>query len=148
MLTAFAPSCCPCRRAAVSTADSVRVETRVRHEWVFDTVEVAVPRESERVVVRDTASLLETSLAVSEARINADGSLTHTLANRPVRLPVEVAREVVTRDSVVWRERVVTREVEVARPLTRWQLWQMHGFWVLLALTVAIIGLLIRRLSL
>ena len=138
------PSCCPCRRLEVSTADSVRVETRVRREVVHDTVLVSLPREAERVVVRDTVSRLETSLAVSEARILSDGSLDHTLTNRPGLLPVSVGREVVTRDSIVWRDRVQTRTVEVRRPLTRRQHVQIYGFWVLLALTV----LLVRHLFL
>lgn len=146
LLTAAVPSCCPCRRAAVSTADSVRVDVRVRREVVHDTVEVVLPRESARVVVRDTASHLETSLAESDARINADGSLTHTLSNRRTGLPVGVEREVVTRDSVVWRERVVTREVEVARPLTRWQRWQIGGFRVLAIFALAVIGLFFCKL--
>ena len=132
----LAAACCPCRQLASSEVDSVRVETRVRREVVHDTVMVPLPREAERVVVRDTASHLETSLAVSDARILPDGSLKHTLANRPGMLPVAVEREVVTRDSIVWRDRVESRTVEVRRPLTRWQRVQMCGFWVLLAVAV------------
>ena len=135
-------SCCPCRRLEVSAADSVRVEMRVRREVVHDTVLVSLPHEAERVVVRDTASHLETSLAVSDARILPDGSLDHTLTNRTGLLPVAVGREVVTRDSIVWRDRVQTRRVEVQRPLTRLQRVQMYGFWVLLAVAVLLVRLL------
>ena len=141
-------ACCPCRRmavAAVETADSVRVECRTVREIVRDTVVVALPREAERVVVRDTVSHLETSLAESDARINPDGSLTHTLANRRTGLTVEVAHEVERRDSVVWRDRVVTRQVEVVRPLTRRQRMQIVGFWVLAVLLTVVIWLYVRR---
>ena len=138
--------CCPCRRLEVSVADSVRVETRVRREVVHDTVRVALPREAERVVVRDTASHLETSLALSDARILPDGSLDHTLTNRPATLPVAVGREVVTRDSIVWRDRVQTLTVEVQRSLTAWQRVQMRGFWVLIAVAVLLVRLFVGKL--
>lgn len=140
------PSCCPCRRIAGSTADSMRVETRVHREVVRDTVAVVLPRESERVTVRDTVSRLETSLAVSEARINRDGSLSHSLANRATVLPVTVDRVTVVRDSIVWRDRVQTRTVEVQRQLTRWQRVRLHGFWVLLGVTILLVRLFVGKL--
>lgn len=139
------PSCCPCRRLGVSQADSVRVETRIRREVVNDTVRVALPRETERVVVRDTASRLETSLAVSEARINPDGTLFHSLANRRAELPVAVERVTEVRDSIVWRERTVTQTIETQRPLTRWQRLRMHGFWVLLAVAVLLLRVCVKK---
>ncbi len=61
--------CCPTRHLTSSTQDSVRVETVVRTEYIPDTVFVEVPIESERQTVRDTTSHLETSYAVSDARI-------------------------------------------------------------------------------
>ena len=139
------PSCCPCRRLAVSTADSVRVETRIRREVVSDTVLVALPRESEWVVVRDTSSRLETSLAVSEARINPDGTLFHSLANRQAELPAAVERVTEVRDSIVWRERTVTQTIETPRPLTRWQRLRMEGFWVLLAVAALLLRVCVKK---
>lgn len=139
------PSCCPCRRLATSTSDSLRIETRVRREFVRDTMFVALPGESARVVVRDTVSHLETSLAESDARINPDGSLTHTLSNRTARLPVGIERETVVRDSIVWRDRTIVQKVEVARPLTRWQRLQMRGFWVLLAMAVLLLMVAVKK---
>ena len=134
--TIVLPSCCPCRRAAVSTCDSVRVETRVRREVHRDTVFVRLPRESEAVTVRDTASRLATSLAESYARINPDGTLFHTLANRHVQFPAEVERVTEVRDSIVWRERTVTQTIETPCRPNRWQRLRLHGFWVLLAIVV------------
>ena len=138
-------SCCPCRRVGAATSDSLRIETRVRYERVRDTVFVAMPRESERVVVRDTASHLETSFAISDAIINVDGSLTHTLSNRDVRLPTAVDRVIEVRDSIVWRERTVTQTVETPRPLTRWQRLRMHGFWVLLAVAALLLRVCVKK---
>ena len=78
LIFAVVTACCPCRHLTTLTADSVRVETIVRTEYIPDTVLVEVPVESERQTVRDTTSHLETSFATSDARINADGSLSHT----------------------------------------------------------------------
>ena len=134
-----AVSCCPCRGVQVSATDSVRVETRVRREVVHDTVRLVLPNEHERVVVRDTASRVETSLAVSHARINPDGTLWHDIRNKCADYTVAVAHEVEVRDSTVWRERTEVREVPVPRPLTRWQRFRMNGFWVLLAAVLLIV---------
>lgn len=86
----LAASCTPCRRLPISTVDSVRVETIVRTEYIPDTVFVEVPAQSERQTVRDTTSHLETSYAVSDARINDDGTLSHSLANKPQKRPNRV----------------------------------------------------------
>lgn len=128
----LAASCTPCRRLPISTADSVRVETIVRTEYIPDTVFVEVPAQSERQTVRDTTSHLETSYAVSDARINDDGTLFHSLANKPRKRPVPTEKKVIYRDSIVYRDRANTEIVEVERKLTWWQQTKMKGFWVLL----------------
>lgn len=139
-IIALLTSCRPYRHLATSsgTRDSVRVETVTRTEYVTDTVFLEVPREVIRQTVRDTASHLETSLAISDARLNADGMLFHSLENKPGKRPVEVKKEVVYRDSIVYRDREVKVEniVEVERELTWWQKTQIHGFRALLVLLV------------
>lgn len=134
-------ACSPCRRLATSTRDSVRVETIIHTEYVPDTVFIEVPAERERQTVRDTTSRLETSFAVSEARINPDGALFHSLENKPQKRPVPIEKEVVYHDSMVYRDRMDTETVEVERELTWWQQTRMRGFWVLLA----VVGFLFRR---
>ena len=138
LILAAVTACCPCRHLTTSTADSVRVETIVRTEYIPDTVLVEVPVESERQTVRDTTSHLETSFAVSDARINADGSLSHSLANKPQKRPIPTEKEVIYRDSIVYRDRVNTEIVEVERKLTWWQQTKMKGFWIALAIIVGV----------
>lgn len=133
---AMASGCCPCRHLAASSRDSVRVEVRERIVHLHDTVTIEVPVESVRQTVRDTTSHLETSFAVSDARINSDGSLTHTLDNKAGNRPVEVETEIVYRDSVVYRDRTNREVVEVERELTSWQRFRLQGFWGLLAIVV------------
>ena len=138
LILAAVTACCPCRHLTTSTADSVRVETIVRTEYIPDTVLVEVPVESERQTVRDTTSHLETSFAVSDARINADASLSHSLANKPQKRPIPTEKEVIYRDSIVYRDRVNTEIVEVERKLTWWQQTKMKGFWIALAIIVVV----------
>lgn len=123
--------CCPCRHLTTSTRDSMRVETDVRTERVLYTVLVEVPVEAIRQTVRDTTSHLETSFAVPDARILADGSLFHSLENKAKKRPISIEKEIVYRDSVVYRDRTDTKTIEVARPLTWWQQTQIRGFWML-----------------
>jgi hypothetical protein len=136
--TVLAVACCPCRHLTTSTQDSVRVETVVRTEYIPDTVFVEVPLEIERQTVRDTMSHLETSYAVSDARITPDGSLFHSLANKPQKKPIPTEKEVIYRDSMIYRDRVNTDIVEVERKLTWWQQTQMKGFWIVLVVLVLV----------
>ena len=130
--------CCPCRHLSTSTQDSVRVETIIRTEYIPDTILWEVPIESTRQTVRDTVSLLETSLAISEARITSHGELFHSLTNKVQTRQIPVKKEIVYRDSLVYRDRTNTEIVEVERKLTWWQQTQMKGFWVALAVIVLI----------
>lgn len=140
-------SCCPCRSLTSSTADSVRIETVVRTEFVRDTAYIDVPREVVREIAVDS-SHLETEYAFSDARILPDGRLSHSLENKAQKHPVEVQKVIEYRDSIVWRERTAREVVEVEKRLTAWQRLQMTGFWVFVTAIVAILGFRIRRLFL
>lgn len=131
-------SCCPCRHLTTAARDSVRIETVIRTERVADTMFVEVPVEVIRQTVRDTTSHLETSFAVSDARINSDGSLFHSLENKAQKRPIAAEKEIVYRDSIVYRDRAVETIIEVPRPLTWWQQTQIRACWVLLALLLVI----------
>lgn len=138
--------CSPCRRlVSTSGTDSTRVEIRTRQVLVRDTVLLEIPAQSEKVATRDTVSHLENDYARSDARIDADGTLFHTLSTKPQRRPMPLLRPVEYRDSIAYRDRreVVTEQVNV---LTHWQRLQIRGFWILLALTALVAGLRIRRL--
>lgn len=121
---------CGVRRIAVRSerADSVQIVREVEYrERVCDTVVYVPVPEGSREAVRRDSSHLETSIAVSEASIGADGLLRHTLRNKPVTLPAALqVREVERtqrRDSAVVRD--VRVEVPVKLPLSWWQ-----RFWI------------------
>ena len=115
---ALCVSCGPARHASVS--DSTRVEVREVTRYIKDTVYLELPVITERIVTRDTSSRLENDYAVSEASVS-DGYLSHSLATKPARTPVETEAREVVRDSIVFRDRLVEVPVEVEKPLTRWQ---------------------------
>ena len=127
--------CCPCKHLTTSTGtrDSLHVEIRHRTIWIPDTVRVQLSAERTEQTVRQDSSHLETSAAVSDARINPDGSLTHSLENKDGEHPVEVDAKIVYRDSIVWRDRTNWEIVEVERELTAWQQFRLWAFWILLA---------------
>lgn len=66
----------------VTNSDSIRVKyvESVRIDTV--SIEIPLPIESVMQAVRDTASHIETSLAFSDAWINEDGTLGHSIANK------------------------------------------------------------------
>lgn len=74
----------------ITNTDSVRTEyiETVKIDTVV--VEVPIPSESVSQVVRDTVSHVETSLAESEAWINEDGTLGHSIRNKPPNIQTEI----------------------------------------------------------
>ena len=115
---ALCVSCGPARHASVS--DSTRVEVREVTRYVKDTMYLELPVITERIVTRDTSSRLENDYAVSEASVSG-GYLSHSLATKPARTPVETETREVVRDSIVFRDRLIEVPVEVQKPLSRWQ---------------------------
>lgn len=116
------------RTAVTERRDSVRVETRYERVLVRDTVRVEIPLQTAASLTADSVDTLRTEFAVSVARIGADGMLRHTLRTIPQTRQVEVMREEVRRDSVVYRD----REVRVPVPVERKAGWReklRYGAW-------------------
>ena len=118
LLIALCVSCGPARHTSVS--DSTRATVREVTRYIKDTMYLELPVITERIVTRDTTSHLENDYAVSEASISG-GYLSHSLATKPARTPVEAEAREVVRDSIVFRDRLVEVPVEVEKPLSRWQ---------------------------
>lgn len=138
-------ACCATRHTADTVsdnraADSVRVEVRERIVLVPDTVFVDIPRQTaERTTLADS-SHLENDYAESDARINADGTLYHSLATKAQTKAVPTNKTVETKDSTAYRDRVVTqtrtvtKTVTVEKKLSWFQKTQIYGFWALIIL--------------
>lgn len=130
-------SCCPNKHLITSIQqDSVRVEIHTRSEFIRDTILLEIPVESERQTVRDTVSHLEISYAISDARVNSDGSLFHSLLSKPQKKDVSIEKEIIYRDSIVYQNKIVEKSVPIERELTKWQKFQIKGFWIMSAILV------------
>lgn len=143
IILAIMTACCPCKHLTTSTGtrDNLHIEIKYRTIWIPDTVRVRLPAERTEQTVRQDSSHLETSAAVSDARINPDGSLTHSLENKQEDQEIPTQRPIEYRDSIVYRDREVEVEkiVEVERKLTWWQQTQIRGFWVAIIVIVVLL---------
>ena len=121
----------------VLESDSTRVEVKTVVETIHDTAYVQLPVIVERVATLDTASVLENKYAKSAAFVSG-GVLTHSLETKPAKEPVSVEKQIVYRDSLIYRDRVVTETVEVEKKLSAWQSFKMKagGFLIVILLIV------------
>ena len=123
VLFSFVAVACSSLRQVTPT-EKIVTETRIETVFQTDTVFLEVPQIVERIVTKDTVSVLENEFAKSAALVS-DGSLSHSLETKPVQKPVEVQTKIVYRDSVIVQDRVVTEIQEVEKELTGWQSFKM-----------------------
>ena len=135
----------------VTPTERVVTETRIETVFKTDTVFLEVPKIVERVVTKDTLSVLENEFAKSAASVS-DGLLAHSLETKPVKQPVEIQTKIVYRDSIIVQDRVVTEILEVEKELTGWQSFKMKmGGWflgILIILIVLVILYFVKPLKL
>lgn len=132
-------SCFSARPLVQKESEQEKVRVEYREILKTDTVTIQLPAEQIEVIRRDS-SHLETSLAASDARIQPDGAIYHTLQNKPFTAKIEVKykdRETV-RDSIVYKTKEVPYPVE--KELNAWQKFRLEvgGYAVF-----AIVGLVI-----
>lgn len=114
---------------------------------VKDTARFELPVIVEKVATLDTASVLENKYAKSEAVVSG-GVLHHSLQIKPVKEPVSVESKETVRDSIVYRDRIQTKTVEVEKKLTWWQSLKMKtGGITLLAIVLIVILFLISHFT-
>ena len=120
------------RGPSANAKDSTRVEIHTAYIERVDTIYVRIPYEVVRNVTLDTLSVIETSVAKSEALVTA-GTLHHSMITKyeePLPVPVTVKTEV--RDSIIYRDREVKVEVPVVteKELTLWQEVRIKWWWI------------------
>ena len=118
----FCVACSVTRQAAPS--ENISTEVKVVTVYEKDTVVVEIPQIVEKVHTMDTVSVLENEFAKSSAEISK-GILSHSLETKPVQKQVEIRKEIVYKDSIVFRDRTVVETVEVEKPLSGWQQFKM-----------------------
>ena len=140
----FLLTACATLRQTPSVTDSTRVEVRTEKVTVHDTAYVELPVIMERIQTMDTTSTLENTYAKSEATVTA-GILHHSLETKSVKVPVEVETQIVYRDSLVYKDRIETKTVQIERQLTWWQKTKMKlGVAFLILIVIAILYLFLK----
>ena len=120
---------------SLQNSESSRVEVRMETVFKHDTAYVELPVFIEKVATLDTASTLENTYAKSEAIVTA-GILHHSLETKPVKVPVQIETKTEYRDSVIFRDRVITETQEVEKKLTWWQELKMKAGALFLIITL------------
>ena len=131
--------------------DSVSVVVVESIVYRDTTIYVEVPVEVIKEILPDTdTSHLETSIAVSEAWVNA-GKLNHTLSHKPnasIQQIIPVPEKHTQKDSVVISIKEVVKEVpvEVEKELNKWQTFRMMlGTLTLIAIGVWLLLKILKR---
>ena len=151
ILLYLALSCVACSVSRQVTSGETKVEVRTETKYEKDTVYFEIPVYVEKVQTLDTSSVLENKYSKSEASVSG-GVLTHNLATKPVKQAVEVEKQIVYRDSLIYVDKIITNTVEVEKQLTSWQKFLMSfgslGFIaLLLVIAYAIYKLLYKPLN-
>ena len=152
ILVLFSLLCVACGSVKqVTPTERVVTETRIETVYKTDTVLLEIPKIVEKVVTKDTVSVLENDYAKSQAVIS-DGLLAHSLETKPIQKPVEVQTKIVYRDSVIVKDNVIVQTVEVEKELTGWQTFKMKtgGFalGIIVLLIVCVILYFVKPLNL
>lgn len=111
--------------------------TKIIHTESIDTTFVDVPAQSAERTTHSKTSHLETDYAESDARINEDGTLSHTLTNKPGKKPVPVKNntDTIYVDKAVEIPVPVEIPVEVERELSAWEKTRLNTWgWLATAL--------------
>lgn len=115
----------------IKSKDSVRVDTRYIRYTEKDTVFIEIPAQTAERTAADSVSHLENDFAMSDVRINADGTLFHNLKTKPQKKPIEVEKEIVNNDSIVYISNISKETgqqiLKVEKPLTWWQKTRIYG---------------------
>lgn len=135
----------------LNNADSIRIETVTITKLDTVTVFVEVPAQSAERYTAAGNSHLETDFAESDAWINDDGSLSHTLENKPQSLAADVTvpnTSQETNTANVSVKEIPVEEptiVEVERDFTWWERFRLKAFWYLLIISLAGVGWILRK---
>lgn len=121
------------------------IETRYERIFIHDTSYVEIPMQTAEKTVKDSLSHLENDYAISDARINADGSLFHNLQTKPQKKPVPINRIVERKDSVVYVDKEVKVPVMVEKELSSWQNFRLRFFNVLLIVLLGLLAFVFRK---
>lgn len=121
MLAVLMTACCPQKKMHESRSDSVKIVHEVEYiEKLRDTVVyLTLKAESRETTVTQDSSTLETSAALSHARINSDGTLFHSLENKPYEqlVRVNIKETSVSKTDGSEKVKIEREEIAIRMPL-------------------------------
>ena len=139
-----------CRSGSVSVEKSSDVEKAVisyREFTTIDTMTLPIPRESICVSSMDSISRLETSVAISIAKLGKDGTILHELHNKVQNCTIYVPSKTIIRDTIKLHQ-VNTSEVSKEKQVgTRCGLMRLSLYTLLVAMVSIGIWFLLRFLK-
>ena len=125
----------------VTQSENVMTETRLETVYVTDTVYVDRQQIVQDILTLDTVSVLDNKYARSEASVSA-GQLHHRLESKSFKEAIPVQVKTVYRDSIVFVDKYIEKEVEVPAELSGWQKLKLNvGTVTLLAIAILLIYL-------
>lgn len=110
-----------CRSGSVSVKQSSDMEKSVisyQEYTTIDTMTLPIPRESISVCSTDSISRIETSVAVSVARLKEDGTIHHELYNKAQNCTIYVPSKTIIRDTIKFHQinnSEISKEKQVGR---------------------------------
>lgn len=112
--------------------------TKIIHTEIIDTVFIEIPAQSAEKTTPEGYSHLETDYAESDAQINPDGSLHHSLKNKSMKQPVPVknSADTVYVDRAIEIPVPVEVPVAIERELTWWEKTRLNTWGWLAAVVV------------
>ena len=139
-----------CQSSSVSVMKSSDVEKAVisyQEYTTIDTMTLPIPRESISVCSMDSISRLETSVAVSVARLKQDGTIHHELHNKVQNCTIYVPSKTIIRDTIKFHQ-VNTSEVSKEKQVgTRCSLIRLSLYTLFVALVIIGIWFILRFLK-
>ena len=139
-----------CRSGSMSVMQTSDVEKAVisyQEYTTIDTMTLPIPRESISVCSIDSISRLETSVAVSVARLEQDGTIHHELHNKMQNCTIYVPSKTIIRDTIMFHEvnnSEVSKEKQVG---TRCSLIRLSLYTLFVALVIIGIWFILRFLK-
>ena len=121
ILIAFGGCSSSKKAISIEKRDSVRTEIRYEKVFIKDTAYIEIPAQISERIIKDSVSFLENDYALSNARLNSDGTLFHDLRTKPQNKPVVIDTKIERRDSIIYKDREIEVPIPVERELGWWE---------------------------
>lgn len=128
ILIAFGGCSSSKKAISIEKRDSVRTEIRYEKVFIKDTAYIEIPSQISERIIKDSVSFLENDYALSNARLNSDGTLFHDLRTKPQNKPVVVDTKIERRDSIIYKDREIEVPIPVERELGWWEKTSIRFF--------------------